>query len=353
MSGSAAQGKVQRYPGDLDYFERVNIIAPTKAKACKIIADVMRKKALDKFYSPTYQLIEVKWGTFKSNFKKDGKGIKAGSPMSWNANEVKQGYMMVEDEKGKSKKLEWSYGEKDPGWCKLDWLIAEIETGKIVNVSNMLDVTWEAPNGDITPLDGSLDPYFQEVYLEAGSIPLFTKLRDHLTPDKLDEYVKALEGQVKFYTEKGHENYGKVAKRLYNIFRLTGAHKEAMFIRELFDEPAACLYQVWSLIDTIDDAGKQDSAIDKKVVAKQASDLVKLVVKTCEGEAETKIVESIMKLRDDITGVADISDEEWKKTVEDSRYLVVKLVNEYFYTRLEVLPKIVEYLDKIRKDIVK
>ncbi|MHA1252945.1 MAG: hypothetical protein ACTSRP_23355 [Candidatus Helarchaeota archaeon] len=73
LSGSAAQGKVQRYPGDLDYFERVNIIADTKEEACKIISKVMRKKALERLSSPIYQLIEVKWGTFKSNFKKNGK----------------------------------------------------------------------------------------------------------------------------------------------------------------------------------------------------------------------------------------------------------------------------------------
>lgn len=348
LSGSAAQGKVQRYPGDLDYFERVNIIAKTKAEACKIIGEVMRKKALDKFYSPTYQLIEVKWGTWKENVKQQGKLIKAGAPISWNAEEVKSGYMMVQDEKEKSRKIEWAYGEKDPGWCKIDWLIAEPEIGQIVNVSNMLDVTWEAPDGNIIPLDGQLDPYFQEVYIEAESVPLFTKLRDHLTPDKLDNYVHALEGQVKFYTEEGHENYGKVAKRLYNIFRLTGAHVEAMFIRELFDEPAAALYQVWSLLDTIDEAGKLDSAIDKKTIAKQANDLIKLVVKCCEGEVEAKIVDALMKLRDDITGIEDISDEEWDKTIDDSKYLVVKLVNEYFYTRLIILPRIVKYIKEIK-----
>jgi hypothetical protein len=42
-----------------------------------------------------------------------------------------------------------------------------------------------------------------------------------------------------------------VAKRLYNIFRLTGRYPEAAFLRELFDEPATMLYQVWSLIRTI------------------------------------------------------------------------------------------------------
>ncbi|MFX1296345.1 MAG: hypothetical protein ACFFD2_16020 [Promethearchaeota archaeon] len=350
LSGSAAQGKVQRYPGDLDYFERVNIIAPTKEEACKIIGEVMRKKALDFFYAPNYQLIEVKWGTFLTNVKKGGKLLKAGSPISWDPNEVKQGYMMVEDQKGDLVKLDWTYGEKDPGWCKIDWIIAERDKGRVVNVSNMLDVTWESPDGKIIPLDGYLDPYFQEVYIEAESIPLFSKLKEHITPDKLDSYVKNLKGQVKKYTEEGHENYGKVAKRLYNIFRLIGLHKEAMYIRELFDEPAAALYQVWSLIDTIDEAGRLGSNIDRKAVAEQTSELIKQVVKVCEGEEEEIIVNDLMKLRDDITGVADLTEKEWEEAISESRFIIVKRVNEYFFTRLKLVPKIMEYIKEIQNE---
>ncbi|MHA1231449.1 MAG: hypothetical protein ACTSPQ_12445 [Candidatus Helarchaeota archaeon] len=349
LSGSAAQGKVQRYPGDLDYFERVNIIADTKEEACKIISKVMRKKALERLSSPIYQLIEVKWGTFKSNFKKNGKLLKAGSPICWDADEVKQGFMWVEDENGKKVKIDWEYGEQDPGWCKLDWLLAEPDKGRVINVSNMLDVTWEAPDGNIVPLDGQLDPYFQEVYLESNSIPLFTKIKDYLTPKKLDEYVEALEREVVKYTMKEHENYGKVAKRLYNIFRLKGAHKEAMYLRELFDEPASALYQVWSMIDTIDDAGAPDCSIDKNIVANQISDLILKVVKICEGEEEEKIVSALMKLRDDVTGFRDISDEEWSKMISESRYHVIKLVNEYFYTRLKVIPQIIDYIEELKK----
>jgi hypothetical protein len=34
LSGSAAQSKIQSFPGDCDYFERVNIISPTREGAC-------------------------------------------------------------------------------------------------------------------------------------------------------------------------------------------------------------------------------------------------------------------------------------------------------------------------------
>ena len=47
----------------------------------------------------------------------------------------------------------------------------------------MLDPTWEAPDGSIVPLDGFLEPYFQEVYLEADSIPLFSRLVKELSAE--------------------------------------------------------------------------------------------------------------------------------------------------------------------------
>ena len=34
LSGSAAQGKVQSFPGDCDYFERIHIAAPSREAAC-------------------------------------------------------------------------------------------------------------------------------------------------------------------------------------------------------------------------------------------------------------------------------------------------------------------------------
>ena len=46
------------------------------------------------------------------------------------------------------------------------------------------------PDGTITPLDGYLDPYFQEVYLEAESVPIFSKLAQHVSANALDEYVE-------------------------------------------------------------------------------------------------------------------------------------------------------------------
>ncbi len=347
LAGSAAQGVIQRYPGDCDYFERVNIKAETREKACRILADLMRNKALDTFEGPDYQLIEVRFGTWKTDVVKGGEHIKADSPISWSPDEVKAGKMHVFRASGEPWEVEWEYGCLDPGWCKMDWVIAEPEKGRVVNASNMLDVTWEAPDGSITPLDGFIDPYFQEVYLEAESVPLFTKLAQHISPQALNEYVRQITGEVYKYTHK-HINYGKAAKRMYNIFRLTGRHQAAALIRELFDEPAALLYQVWSLLDTLDDADQPGSTLDRETLVQQTDALIRDVVECCEGPLETEIVMALIRLRDDITGRVDLGDD-WDTLIADSRAKVEQLVNEFFKAKLVGIPEAREFLDSLRE----
>ena len=144
--------------------------------------------------------------------------------MSWTQEEIAAGQMEVLAEDGSIAVVRWEDGEAEPGWCKLDWVIADTVRGRLANASNMLDVTWEAPDGTITPLDGFLDPYFQEVYLEADSIPLFSRLVKELSADSVDDYVEQLEHEVWKYTVKD-PNYGKAARRMYNVFRMSGDRK--------------------------------------------------------------------------------------------------------------------------------
>jgi hypothetical protein len=349
LAGSAAQGVIQRYPGDCDYFERVNIQADTREEACRILAKLMRDKALDKVEGPGYQLVFVRFGTWKEDVVKDGKQIKAGSSIEWNPAEIKAAKMQVSRASGELWEVAWEYGCLDPGWCKMDWVIAETEEGRVVNASNMLDVTWEAPDGSITPLDGFIDPYFQEVYLEAESVPLFTKLAQQVSPQSLDEYVEAITDQVYKYTHE-HINYGKAAKRMYNIFRLTGRHQAAALIRELFDEPAALLYQVWSLLRTIDDAVQPGSTIDRETLVEQTDELIRDVMETTEGPLESEIVMALIRLRDDLIGRTNLGDA-LGELIADSRAKVEGLVNEFFKAKLLGISEVSEFLDSLEERV--
>jgi len=211
----------------------------------------------------------------------------------------------------------------------------------------MLDVTWEAPDGTITPLDGYLDPYFQEVYLQAESAPIFSKLAQHVSADALDDYVKQLEGEVRKYVTK-NINYGKAAKRMYNIFRLTGRYEEAVFLRELFDEPTSMLYQVWALIRTVDDAIHAKSAFKEEQLIKQAEDLMLEVVRVMEDSREAEIVSKILRFRDAIQ--LQESYEKLSREAEAARSEVINVVNNFFYDRLTSLPEIKTYMETFQND---
>jgi hypothetical protein len=347
LSGSAAQSKIQTYPGDCDYFERVNIIAETREKACAILAKIMREKALATTRGTTYQLLEVKFGSYPYDVVKAGSAIKAGSPISWSPEEISAGQIEAHRPDGTPTTIRWDDVAPNPGWCKLDWVIADPAHGQLANASNMLDVTWEAPDGTITPLDGYLDPYFQEVYLDATSIPIFSKLAKHVSANALDEYVTQLQKEIKKYLSKDHLNYGKVAKRMYNVFRLTGRYQEAAFVRELFDEPATILYQVWSLIRTIDDCCQSGSSIALENVLAQADQLILEVVRALEGEQEEEIVRRLLRLRDSLTR-HEIGQGLDAQT-EAAQAEVINIVNNFFCEKLTALPTIKEYMDGFQK----
>jgi hypothetical protein len=347
LSGSAAQSKIQTYPGDCDYFERINIKANTKEEACSILGRLMREKALDTVSGETFQLIEVKLGSYPQDVVRDDKSHAAGTPISWSYQEIQAGAIKANAPDGNPVEITWDEVALDPGWCKLDWVVVDPIRGQLANASNMLDVTWEKPDGEIIPLDGYLDPYFQEVYLEAESVPLFSKLAKHVSADALDDYVQQLEKEVRKYLGKG-ANYGKAAKRMYNIFRLTGRYEEAAFLRELFDEPATALYQVWSLIRTIDDVVKDPGSIPRQALLDQADKLVLSVVDALEGEQETEIVRSLLKLRGALSD--DQSDDAWERAVEVTRAEVINLVNNFFHDRLTGYPPVQAYIINVQEE---
>ncbi len=345
LSGSAAQSKIQTYPGDADYFERVNIIAPGKEEACAILGDVMREKALSTLKGDTYQLIEVKFGSFPFDLNRGSRSEKQGSPICWFPPEIQAGKIKGQTPDGKMATVTWEEASKNPGWCKLDWVVADPVRKQLVNASNMLDVTWEAPDGAITPLDGYLDGYFQEVYLEAESIPVFSKLVKHVSGDALDNYVSQLEKEVKKYLSK-EGNYGKVAKRLYNIFRLTGRYTDAAYLRELFDEPATVLYQVGALIRTIDESFQPGSQIDRTTILSQADELIVEVTSALEGAKEVEIVRMLLNLRNLLAD--DLNRGELSPQANAARAEVVNIVNNFFREKLTGVPSIEEYLEGLK-----
>lgn len=350
LSGSAAQSKIQSFPGDADFFQRVNITADTREEACQRMADLMREKVLSTVRGDTYQFLEAKLGSFPFDCKSHGWDNRAGAPISWNIDEIRAGELVAELPDGTLKTLQWDEVALDPGWCKLDWVVSDPERRQLSNASNVIDVTWEGPDGEIVALDGYLDAYFQEVYLDADEVPTFQKVAKFVTDDALDDYVERIEGEIHKYLTK-HLNYGKAAKRMYNVFRLTGRHLDAAYVRELFDQPTTILYQVWSLITTLENATKPGSSIPIAAVQAQADQLILDVVQALDGDAETEIVKALIRLRQTLEN--QNSGEERTKDVEAAQALVVNQINTFFHDRLVVRPTIKEYMDTMQADPAK
>ncbi len=341
LSGSAAQGKIQSFPGDCDYFERVHIVAPTRAEACAVLADCIREKALATSVGPTFRLWEVKFGSYPAELEREGLRMAAGSPISWTSDEIAAGRIAVVRD-GSAATITWADAAAEPGWCKLDWIVADPVRRALANASNVLDVTWEAPDGTIVALDGFIDPYFQEVYLETGSLPLFSKVVSELSADAVDDYVDQLEGEIRKYAGE-HANYGKVARRLYNVFRLTGRYPEAAYVRELFDEPTTALYQVAALVRTLDEADRPGGAFDIEMLVGQADALIMSAIAALEGRSEAEMVRQLMAVRDNLANRRGSA--ERSARVDEVTGGALRAMNDYFERRLRAVPAIAAYLD--------
>ncbi|MDO9590449.1 MAG: hypothetical protein Q7J04_04845, partial [Microcella sp.] len=173
------------------------------------------------------------------------------------------------------------------------------------------------------------------------AMPTFAKVAKFVSDDALDEYVDRLEEEVRKYLTK-QLNYGKAAKRMYNIFRLSGRHLDAAYVRELFDEPATILYQVWSLISTLDNATQPGSTIPIDSVRDQTDTLVLQVIDLLEGDEETEIVSALLSLRRTLEG--QHTGEQRTSELEAAQNRVINLVNTFFREKLEGVPTIRDYI---------
>ena len=343
LSGSAAQGRIQLFAADLDFFERVHITARTRDEACAILADVIRDKAISTMRGPTHRLAEVRFGTHDADLVRGGKVVHTGSSMTWTPAEVAAGEINAATADGSARTITWDEAATNPGWCKIDWIVADAERGQLANASNMLDPTWEGPDGKIVALDGFLDPYFQEVYLEPETLPVFERVVRDMSADAVDQYVAQLDREVlKYSTDE--PNWGKVARRLYNVFRLSGRLPEAAYIRELFDEPTTALYQIAALLRTLDEASDADTPFAVETMVSQTDQLIMSAIGALGGPSEAMVVSHLLRLRDELSGRIEEDRVDDYKPVRDE---TMSIVNDYFRERLMALPAIAEYVGSL------
>ena len=192
--------------------------------------------------------------------------------------------------------------------------------------------------------DGFLDPSFEEVSIETESVPRFRRTPEKVGADSVAAYVERLTDEVHEYTVK-EPNYGKAARRMYNIFRITGRDEEAAYIRELFDEPVTALYQVAALLGTLDEAAHAGDGFDTDAMVAQVDQLIMSAIRALDGPSEADMVRRLLRLRDALsqrTRSAGRADE-----VSAARSDAMSALNAYFKRLLTAVPSIASYLDSV------
>ena len=103
------------------------------------------------------------------------------------------------------------------------------------------------------------------------------------------------------------------------------------------------LYQVWSLVRTLDDCVREGVSIDQEILNSQADQLIMAVVQILEGVQETEIVRLLLRIRE-LLGREDPGDE-WVRQVDAARAELINVVNNFFYERLTAVPEIKDYME--------
>lgn len=251
IAGSAAQSRFQPYPGDFDFFERLNIVAPDRPTACQHLAAALRATVVRLQGHEAFVLEEVVFGALPATVPVSPARWH-GSSLVWLMEDVLAGQISLNvGHAADPPTMSWADAAAEPTFVKIDWVLIDSDHGGPARVTKVIDATWQRPDGQIVSLDTAIDPDFQQVYLSAGGATVASRLAGLTAPSDRRSYVAAMESEIAAYAATRPPNYGKVAKRLYNVSRLTGQHAEALFIRELLNDAPARLYQARARLEVI------------------------------------------------------------------------------------------------------
>lgn len=252
LTGSAAQGWVQPFPADTDFFERVHLLTPTRAEALARLAAIVRETVDRVEARPGFALEEVWFGSLPPSTAA-AQPHRFGSALAWGRAEVAAGVVeLAEPRGGAVRAVTWAEAAVDPGFVKFDWFVTDRADGGPTRVSKVIDPTWAGPDGRVESLDGAIDADFQQIYLAATAADLARSLiaEGHATgvEDRL-AYALAMERDVVAYACRALPDFAKVAKRLYNLCRTTARYPEALMLRDLLATEPARLARLRAALD--------------------------------------------------------------------------------------------------------
>jgi hypothetical protein len=151
--------------------------------------------------------------------------------------------------------------------------------------------------------------------------------------------------EVHHYTVE-EPNFGKAAKRLYNLFRVADELEAAAYVRELFDEPQAQLYQVPTLLYAADVALDPQSGIDRTVVLRQIEVVAGAIADATDGVQERELLAQLERLRDEAEAEGR-REGDWAAVLAEVRARCAEIVSEFFREQLYAHDRVRMFLDEV------
>lgn len=327
VSGSSAQSRINTFPGDLDLFGRLIISRPSRGEAMAALAELVRDMALRANTESgrgefSYDLVDTHFGT-------DGRN----RPYAWSKAEVKAGYKTTPEGT-----IRWTDPNLRHVFVKTNWIFVSHSDGRVLDVDVMLDPIWMRPGGELESLDGELDYFFQEVYLEARQRDLL-RLQEiqSATPDAVErQYIDTMRREVRKYSKK--KNFGKVARRLYNLTRVECRMVDAAYLGELFDEPEMRLYLVGSRLRAIKKLVKYTA-----LPAQHAVDVLRRLKREVEGITGLNSVDRALLI--ELLGAAETAlaggSKAWKADLKRAQELAFVLVSDWAEPKVRAVPGLI------------
>jgi hypothetical protein len=99
------------------------------------------------------------------------------------------------------------------------------------------------------------------------------------------------------------------------------------------------------VIRALDEAIQPGSGISVEPVVHQLDETIVSVVDLIDGEEETEIVRNLLLLRE---AIASGNGEDRSVQVEGSRQRLLNLVNSFFYEKLNAMPEIKSYMERLQ-----
>ena len=345
IAGSAAQGRIQPFPGDCDFYERVHLRAASLAEARAILADVVLATARRVIAAPDAVLVEVNFGVYPCAVTERGVARDPGDPITWLSSDILAGHIDV-TAGGSPLQLPWHAVEAGAGWTYVGTLAADRASGRVVLASNMIDATWESPAGTIVALDGTIDACFQEVYLDAAARPLVRRLIAAVDPSTAF-YAEMMRRQARHYAHEACD-FCKASKRLYNLFRVTGDLESAAWVRELFDEPAMCLYQAPGMLEAIEIAMDDGQKVDRSLIVLTLERVRDAVAAGIPGAGGDELTLELQRVGE-VVECGSPLDGPCRDAIARVRRRCGAHVSEYVRSRLLGLPRIASFVDGLRE----